>query len=55
MPKLSTDAPFLHEDCAVDGVRFGAFVEIGKGSRLRAALDDFRHLTADEFLGRYEG
>ena len=55
MPKLFADAPFLHEDCAVDGVRFGAFVEIGKGSRLRAALDDFRHLTADEFLGRHEG
>ena len=55
MPKLSADAPFLHEDCAIDGVTFGAFVEIGKGSRLRAALGDFRNLTSDQFLDRHEG
>jgi hypothetical protein len=34
MPKLSADAPVIHPDCEIAGSTFGAFVEIGRGSRL---------------------
>ena len=34
MPRLSAEAPFLHPDCEVTATDFGAFVEIGKGSRI---------------------
>ncbi len=35
MPKLSADAPFIHPDCEIADSSFGAFVEIGQGSRIR--------------------
>ncbi|MEL7211942.1 MAG: DapH/DapD/GlmU-related protein [Pseudomonadota bacterium] len=34
MARLSPDAPFLHSDCEITESRFGAYVEIGKGSRV---------------------
>ncbi len=29
------EAPFIHPDCQIGGSRFGAFVEIGQGSRIQ--------------------
>ena len=37
MPKLSADAPYLHPDCEISGSEFGAFVEIGQGSRVQGS------------------
>lgn len=34
MARLQADAAFLHPDCAITDCRFGAFVEIGRGSRI---------------------
>ncbi|UWQ16780.1 DapH/DapD/GlmU-related protein [Jannaschia sp. M317] len=34
MPRLSADTPFIHPECEITNSRFGAFVEIGKGSRV---------------------
>lgn len=43
MPRLSADAPLLHPGVAVRGdCRFGAYVEIGAGSRVTdATMDDY--------------
>ncbi len=43
MPKLGLD-PFIHPDCEITASRFGAYVEIGKGSRLNNAwFDDYSY------------
>ena len=34
MPKLSADAPVIHPDCEIEEADFGAWVEIGQGSRV---------------------
>jgi phosphonate metabolism protein (transferase hexapeptide repeat family) len=34
MPRLSPNAPFLHPECEITDSQFGAYVEIGKGSRV---------------------
>ena len=34
MPKLSADAPFLHEGASLHNTTCGAYVEIGEGSRI---------------------
>ena len=34
MARLTAETPFLHPDCEVTDATFGAFVEIGKGSRI---------------------
>ena len=34
MPKLRADAPHIHPDCEIVDCTFGAFVEIGRGSRI---------------------
>ena len=34
MARLKADAPFLHPDCEVTDSHFGAYVEIGRGSRI---------------------
>ena len=34
MPRLSPDTPFFHPDYEITKSRFGAYVEIGKGSRV---------------------
>ncbi|MEL7398317.1 MAG: chloramphenicol acetyltransferase [Pseudomonadota bacterium] len=35
MAKLSADTPFIHRDCEITDSTFGAFTEIGKGSRVQ--------------------
>lgn len=37
MPKLSQSAPFIHPDCQIADCEFGAYTEIGQGSRLNNA------------------
>ncbi len=34
MSRLSTDSPFIHPDCEITDSTFGAYIEIGKGSRV---------------------
>lgn len=34
MVRLQADAPFVHSDCEITDSSFGAYVEIGKGSRV---------------------
>lgn len=34
MPRLSATTPFIHTECEITDSTFGAFVEIGKGSRI---------------------
>lgn len=34
MPKLTPDAPFLHPETEITNATFGAYVEIGRGSRI---------------------
>ena len=34
MARLSKDTPFIHQDCAISDSAFGAFVEVGRGSRV---------------------
>ncbi|TFL17716.1 chloramphenicol acetyltransferase [Jannaschia formosa] len=45
MPRLSHDAPFLHPDVEItDDCSFGAYVEIGRGSRVaHSSLDDYSY------------
>ncbi|PXW66371.1 hypothetical protein C7964_10913 [Loktanella sp. PT4BL] len=38
MPRLSATAPFIHPECEITESTFGAFVEIGKGSRIAHAV-----------------
>jgi hypothetical protein len=34
MTRLNADAPLLHDGCSIDDASFGAYVEIGQGSRI---------------------
>jgi phosphonate metabolism protein (transferase hexapeptide repeat family) len=34
MPRLSRDEPFIHPDCEISESHFGAFTEVGRGSRI---------------------
>lgn len=34
MPRLSAERPFIHPDCEITDSTFGAYVEIGRGSRV---------------------
>ncbi|WP_323767559.1 DapH/DapD/GlmU-related protein [Marinovum sp.] len=44
MPRLSPDAATRHPDCEITDSRFGAYVEIGRGSRLtNASLGDYSY------------
>ena len=44
MARLTEDQPFIHPDCEVTDSTFGAFVEIGKGSRVAySRLDDYSY------------
>lgn len=38
MPRLSPDTPLIHPDCEITGSRFGAFCEIGRGSRVSNSM-----------------
>ncbi len=44
MARLSADKPFIHPECEISDSRFGAYVEIGKGSRVaHSSLDDYSY------------
>ncbi len=44
MPKLSASTPFIHPDCEISQSKFGAYVEIGKGSRiLNSTFEDYAY------------
>lgn len=44
MPRLTPDTPFLHPDCEITDTTFGAYTEIGRGSRLaHVALGDYSY------------
>lgn len=44
MPRLSATVPFIHADCDITDSTFGAYVEIGRGSRLNnAAFGDYAY------------
>jgi phosphonate metabolism protein (transferase hexapeptide repeat family) len=44
MARLRADAPFIHPDCEVNDATFGAYVEIGRGSRLaHSHIDDYSY------------
>lgn len=44
MSRLSADTPLIHDDCELVDVTFGAYVEIGKGSRiLNTSIGDYSY------------
>lgn len=44
MARLTAEAPFIHPDCSISDSRFGAYVEIGAGSRLaNAQIGDYSY------------
>lgn len=44
MARLSADRPHIHPDCEISDSRFGAYVEIGRGSRVaNSALGDYSY------------
>ncbi|MBU2935664.1 MULTISPECIES: chloramphenicol acetyltransferase [Pacificibacter] len=44
MARLSENTPFIHSDCDINDSTFGAYVEIGRGSRLaHSSLDDYSY------------
>ncbi|MGH1445320.1 MAG: chloramphenicol acetyltransferase [Cognatishimia sp.] len=44
MARLSADTPVLHPDCSVNDTTFGAYVEIGQGTRLaHSHIDDYSY------------
>jgi phosphonate metabolism protein (transferase hexapeptide repeat family) len=59
MPKLSADAPFLHEGASLHNTTCGAYVEIGQGARvLNSTFEDYaycdRHADiANTTVGRF--
>jgi len=44
MPKLSPTTPYIHPDCQIRDSTFGAFVEIGQGSRVtHSTFEDYAY------------
>jgi len=44
MPRLSATSPHIHPDCQIAGSTFGAFVEIGQGSRVsQSTFQDYAY------------
>ena len=44
MARLSSDTPFVHADCEIVDSHFGAYVEIGSGSRVtNSRIDDYSY------------
>ncbi|MEL7300856.1 MAG: DapH/DapD/GlmU-related protein [Pseudomonadota bacterium] len=44
MARLKPDTPFIHPDCEISDVTFGAYVEIGRGSRVaHATIGDYSY------------
>ncbi len=44
MPRLSPDTPFVHPDCEISGSHFGAYCEVGRGSRIaHSTFEDYAY------------
>ncbi|MCJ7872717.1 chloramphenicol acetyltransferase [Phaeobacter sp. J2-8] len=44
MPRLNAELPVIHDGCTITDTTFGAFVEIGAGSRIAAShFDDYAY------------
>tara|TARA_X000000950_G_scaffold46488_1_gene53339 strand:- start:1904 stop:2518 length:615 start_codon:yes stop_codon:yes gene_type:complete len=44
MPELSPSGPFIHKDCEINNSSFGAYTEIGQGSRVsNSTLNDYSY------------
>lgn len=44
MPKLSATEPFVHDGCILHNARFGAYCEVGQGSRIvHSTFDDYAY------------
>ncbi len=44
MPRLSAENPLIHPDCQIVEASFGAYVEIGRGSRVQySVFDDYSY------------
>lgn len=44
MPKLSADTPLIHAECQIVDSRFGAYCEVGQGSRvLHSTFEDYAY------------
>ena len=44
MPRLSPDAPLVHPDCEIADSSFGAYTEVGRGSRIaHSSLGDYSY------------
>ncbi|MCW1933156.1 LbetaH domain-containing protein [Pararhodobacter zhoushanensis] len=44
MPRLSATEPFLHPDCEISNASFGAYCEVGRGSRVtNSAFGDYAY------------
>jgi hypothetical protein len=59
MARLTADAPFIHADCSIKDASFGAFVEIGQGSRIaHSTIGDYSYCDryadiANTTLGKF--
>lgn len=59
MTRLTADAPFLHADCSINDASFGAYVEIGQGSRIaHSTIGDYSYCDrfadiANTTLGKF--
>lgn len=59
MERLTADAPFLHADCSIEDASFGAFIEIGQGSRIaHSSIGDYSYCDryadiANTTLGKF--
>ncbi len=59
MPKLSPTEPFIHPDCIIGNSRFGAYTEVGHGSRvLNSTFEDYAYCDryadiANTTVGRF--
>ena len=44
MPRLTADSPFIHPDCEIKDATFGAYTEVGRGSRIaHSQLGDYSY------------
>jgi phosphonate metabolism protein (transferase hexapeptide repeat family) len=59
MARLTADAPFIHDGCSIDDANFGAYVEIGQGSRIaHSTIGDYSYCDryadiANTTLGKF--
>jgi hypothetical protein len=59
MARLTADAPFIHADCSINDASFGAYVEIGQGSRIaHSTIGDYSYCDrfadiANTTLGKF--